>query len=328
MLHTVLQALQSRRRFLVTAHARPDGDAVGSVLACGMTLHQLGKQVDMVLSDRVPLIYETLPGAANIRCASHVDDRYDAVILLECDGLPRTRIHGLEGQFLINLDHHTSGRNFADINWIDTDACAVGAMVYRLALEAGVRITPEMATCLYTAVVTDTGLFAYEGTDASTLRLAASLVDHGADAAQIARDVYFTNPTSKMRLLGAALSNLQREGRMSWMWITQEDVARTGAAEEDCEGLVNYAVGISGVELAVFFRELPDHRIRLSIRGKNSTINIARIAESFGGGGHESASGCTLDGPLPAAMDTFLDTLRQALAREHRPHLVKQSIAV
>ena len=330
MLHSVLNEINSRRRFLVTAHARPDGDAVGSVLACGMLLQQLGKQVDMVLSDRVPLIYESLPCAAAIRCLQNIPDadRYDAVILLECDNLARTHLHGLENAFLINLDHHTSGRSFAHINWIDAEACAVAAMVYGLALEAGVRITPEMATCLYTAVITDTGMFAYEGTDASTLRLAASLVDHGADPTRIARDIYFTNPTSKMRLLGAALSTLQREGRMSWMWITQDDLQRTGAAEEDCEGLVNYAVGISGVELAVFLRELPDHRIRLSLRSKNRAINVATLAEKFGGGGHESASGCTLNGPLPEATDIILAALRAALPPTPQPARDKKEVSV
>jgi phosphoesterase RecJ-like protein len=329
VLQTVLQALESRRRFLVTAHARPDGDAVGSVLACGMLLQQLGKQVDMVLADRVPLIYETLPCAAAIRHASQIDaSRYDAAIILECDNVARTHLTGLDDAFLINLDHHTSGRNFAHINWLDPEAPAVGAMVYRLALEAGVRITPEIATCLYTAVITDTGMFAYEGTDAATLRLAASLVDHGADPTRIARDIYFTNPTSKMRLLGAALSTLQREGRMSWMWITQDDLQRTGAAEEDCEGLVNYAVGISGVELAVFLRELPDHRIRLSLRSKNRAVNVATIAENFGGGGHESASGCTLDGPLPAATDTILAAFRAALPPTPHPRRAKQPVSV
>ena len=131
-----------------------------------------------------------------------------------------------------------------------------------------------------------------------------------------------------MRLLGAALSTLQREGRMSWMWITQDDLQRTGAAEEDCEGLVNYAVGISGVELAVFLRELPDHRIRLSLRSKNRAVNVATIAENFGGGGHESASGCTLDGPLPAATDTILAAFRAALPPTPHPRRAKQPVSV
>jgi phosphoesterase RecJ-like protein len=312
-IHAVLRAIERGRSILVCAHARPDGDAVGSILACGMMLEQMGKQVEMVSSDRVPLIYRSLPCAQSIRHTEHVDGDYDAVMILECDGLSRTRLIGLEKYLLINIDHHFSGRPFANINWIENDACAVGSMIYDLARLAGATITPQMAACLYTAVLTDTGSFCYEGTGARTFELAGDLVRHGADPALIARHTYFSNPTSKMLLLGAALSNLKREGRLAWMWVTHEDMVRTSAAEEDCEGLVNYAIGISGVEVAVFLRELPNRQVRLSLRSKGE-INVARIAETFGGGGHTHASGCTLDQPLPAAARDIVDRLREISA--------------
>jgi bifunctional oligoribonuclease and PAP phosphatase NrnA len=313
-IQAVLHAVERGQRFLVSAHARPDGDAVGSILACSMILEQLGKQVEMVSCDRVPLIYRFLPCSSVIRQVSRVEGDYDAVILLECDGVERSRLRGLDGRFLINIDHHVSGRTFANINWIDTEACAVAEMIYQLAIAAGVRITPEMATCLYTAVLTDTGSFCYDGTDAHTFDLAAELVRHGARSATIAKDVYFSHPTSKMMLLGAALSNLRREGRMAWMWVTHDDMMRTNAAEEDCEGLVNYAIAIAGVDVAIFLRELSNHRVRLSLRSKGD-VNVARIAERFGGGGHQHASGCTLDGPLPDATEMILDLARRTLSR-------------
>ena len=313
-IHAVLHAVEHGQRFLVSAHARPDGDAVGSILACSMILEQLGKQVEMVSCDRVPLIYRSLPCSSVIRQVSRVESDYDAVILLECDGVERSRLRGLDGRFLINIDHHVSGRTFANINWIDTEACAVAEMVYQLAIAAGVRITPEMATCLYTAVLTDTGSFCYDGTDAHTFELAAELVRHGARSATIAKDVYFSHPTSKMMLLGAALSNLRREGRLAWMWVTHDDMLRTNAAEEDCEGLVNYAIAIAGVDVAIFLRELSNHRVRLSLRSKGD-VNVARIAERFGGGGHQHASGCTLEGPLPDATEMILDIARRTLSR-------------
>ncbi len=320
MLSSVLKEVRERESFLVTAHARPDGDAVGSLLACGMALRQLGKSVDMVLADRVPMIYETLPEARCIRHVKTVNSMYDAVILLECDSVQRARIAGLEGQFLINMDHHTSGRRFADVNWIKPDACAVAEMVYELALAAGCEITAAMASCLYAAVLTDTGSFAYEGVTAKAFDLAAALVRYGARPARIAQDIYFSNPTSKMRILGAALNTLQREGRMAWMWVTQEAMQRAGAAEEDCEGLVNYAISLSGVDAAVLLRELPDHRIRLSIRSKAGVLNVAQLAERFGGGGHESASGCTLDGPLHETAEMFLNILRAELGHGGTAH--------
>ena len=182
-----------------------------------------------------------------------------------------------------------------------------------LAMVAGVRITPEMATCLYTAVLTDTGSFCYDGTDAHTFELAAELVRHGARSAAIAKDVYFSHPTSKMLLLGAALSTLRREGRIAWMWVTHDDMVRTSAAEEDCEGLANYAIAISGVDVAIFLRELSNHRVRLSLRSKGD-VNVARIAERFGGGGHQHASGCTLDGPLPEATEMIVEVARRTLS--------------
>ncbi|MBV8674072.1 MAG: bifunctional oligoribonuclease/PAP phosphatase NrnA, partial [Acidobacteriaceae bacterium] len=185
-------------------------------------------------------------------------------------------------------------------------------MIYNLARVIGVEITPEMATCLYTAVLTDTGSFCYAGTDAHTFDLAADLVRSGADPTIIAQNTYFSNPTSKMLLLGAALSNLKRDGRLAWMWVTHEDMVRTHAAEEDCEGLVNYAIAIAGVDVAVFLRELPNRRVRLSLRSKGE-LNVARIAEHLGGGGHAHASGCTIDGPLPRATDYILEQLRGCL---------------
>ena len=311
-IHAVLKAIHQGDRFLVSAHARPDGDAVGSILACGMMLDQLGKRVDLISCDRVPLIYRGLPCAHTLRQVARVEGAYDAVILLECDGIERSRLEGLEGRFLINIDHHVSGQLFGDINWIDNDACAVAEMVYDLATLAGVDITPEMATCLYTAVLTDTGSFCYAGTDAHTFELASDLVRQGANPTQIAQHTYFANPTSKMLLLGAALSNLRRDGRLAWMWVTHDDMLRTSAAEEDCEGLVNYAISISGVDVAVFLRELPNHKVRLSIRSKGA-IDVASIAQSLGGGGHLHASGCTIDGPLPAAEQRILNRLRETL---------------
>jgi phosphoesterase RecJ-like protein len=311
-IHAVREAVERNHRFLVSAHARPDGDAVGSMLACGIMLQQMGKQADLVSCDPVPLIYQGLPCVRMIRRTERVEGEYDAVILLECDGIERSRLKGLEGRFLINIDHHVSGREFGDVNWIDTGACAVAEMVHALAKLAGVRVTPDIATCLYTAVLTDTGSFCYGGTDAHTFELAQELVRQGADPAGIARQVYFSNPASKMMLLGAALTNLRREGRLAWLWVTQDDMQRSNAAEEDCEGIVNYAIGIAGVEVAVFLRELNDRRVRLSLRSKGN-VNVARVAEVFGGGGHEHAGGCTLEGPLPAATVRILETLRRAI---------------
>lgn len=304
----VLQHLTERRHFLVTSHTRPDGDAIGSTLALAQILRKMGKSADVVLGDSVPIIYRPLPYADTIIHSSCVNGNFDAAVILECDSVLRTRLQGLEQHFLINIDHHESSKPFADVNWIDSSACAVAEMVFRLATAAEVKITPEIATCLYTAVLTDTGSFCFSPTNARTFELAKALVEHGADPARIAQSVYFSTPTSKMRLLGAALSNLHREGSVTWMTVTRQDMDRCGALEEDCEGLVNYALSIAGVEVAIFFRETADERVRVSIRSKGA-VDVAAIAQKFGGGGHECASGFSVTGPLAAAETRVLAEL-------------------
>ncbi len=263
MLERVLQEIRMRRRFVVTSHARPDGDGIGSALACGQILRVMGKDAEVVMHDGVPRIYQNLPFADRVVQAETVPSN-DAVVLLECDSMRRTLLEGLEECFLINIDHHASGRNFAHINWIDSTVMA----------------TAER-----------------------------ELVLAGADPALCARPIYFGHSTAKLRLLGAALSNLHREGALAWIWVTQEQMQRFGAREEDCEGLVNYALSMADVQVAIFFRELPDCRYRVSLRSKGE-VNVSSVAEHFGGGGHKCASGCSLEGPLAAAVSRIVDRLR------------------
>ncbi len=309
----ILKVLRDGERFLVCSHAHPDGDAVGSILAMGMLLQQMGKRVDVVTADRIPTVYRALPAAETIQTALRVQGPYDAAILLECDGLGRTRLRGLDKLFIINIDHHATGHPWGHLNWIDRGAASVGELVYRMVKAAGAPITPEMATCLYTTVLTDTGGFCYGSTCASTFALAQELVEAGASPIRIAQQVYFSTSTARLLLLGAALNNLNREGRLSWMWVTHKDIVRTCAAEEDCEGIVNYALSIADVEVAAFLRELPERGIRLSLRSKGK-VNVAAIAERLGGGGHECAAGCTLEGPLMRATGQILAELRPIVA--------------
>jgi bifunctional oligoribonuclease and PAP phosphatase NrnA len=311
----VLSAIGKHQRFLLTSHARPDGDAIGSVLGASLMLRELGKEVDVVMSDSVPVIYRGLPHADSIRHANEVNGRYDAAIILECDSVQRTGLRGIDaaGRTLINIDHHSSARPFAHVNWIDPSACAVAQMVFELARAAGAHITPELATCLYTAVLTDTGSFCFQGTNAQTFALAQQLVQAGADPSHIAQSVYFANPESKMRLLGVALGSLQREQDMVWMVISQEQMQKCGAIEEDCEGLVNYGLGIVEVEVAAFFRELPGGRYRVSLRSKGG-VNVALIAAQYGGGGHQCAGGCSLPGPFASALEKITHSIARQRA--------------
>jgi len=312
----ILDVFRKGERFLVCSHSRPDGDAVGSMLAMGMLLNQLGKYAELVTTDSIPAVYRDLPGAEAIRLALRVRGPYDAVILLECDSLDRAKVLGLEPFFHINIDHHSSGKNYGNLNWIVPEAASVGELVYRLIQAAkaggfGVTLTPQMATCLYTTLLTDTGGFCYGGTKSSTFEVARELTAAGADPILIAQKIYYSTPVSKMLLLGAALNTLHVKNGLAWLWVTNADVERTGAVEEDHEGIVDHAIGIAGVQAAVYLRELPEGRIRLSLRSKES-VDVAAIAESLGGGGHEKAAGLTLDGPLENAREEILAVLRKA----------------
>ncbi len=308
-LAAILEVLHRGERFLVCSHTRPDGDSVGSMLALGMVIEQMGKAADLVTADRVPIQYWQLPGADAIHTMPRIRSRYDAAILLECDSLERTRLRGLEELFVVNIDHHVTGREFAQLNWIDHGAASVGEMVYQLTRAAGVAITPQMAQCLYATILTDTGGFCYGNVRESTFALARELVEAGADPIAVAQQVYFSAPVSKLLLLGAALRRLKREGCVAWLWVTHQDTQRACATEEDCEGIVNVALGMAGVDTGVFLRELPDGVIRVSLRSKGR-LNVAAIAARLGGGGHQNAAGCTLEGPLPRALKEILAQVR------------------
>src|ERR1700678_4702196 len=198
MLNEVLKHIEQRDRFLLTSHARPDGDAVGSALACCQVLRSRGKEADVVLHDGVPRIYQPLPFADTVVRAERVNGNYDAAIILECDSIQRTRLQGLENRFLISIDHHVSGRPVAHVNWIDPHAVATGEMVFRLGRGAATPFSPEMATCLYTALMTDTGSFMFQGTNEHTFALARELVLAGADPSYSARNIYFAPSVAKM----------------------------------------------------------------------------------------------------------------------------------
>jgi phosphoesterase RecJ-like protein len=318
MLEEVLNQIGRRQKFILTSHARPDGDAVGSTLACCQILRSMGKQAHVVLSDGVPGIYRPLPYADTVLHEIAHAPQAEAAIILECDGVARTRLSGLERHYLINIDHHATARPFADVNWIDPNACATAEMIFRLAREAGVKISPEVATCLYTAVLTDTGSFCFTGTTERTFALAQELIRAGADPVKIAQNVYFSTQLSKMRLLGAALSSLHRDGSLAWMHVSHKTMERCESLEEDCEGLVNYALAIHGIEVALFFREQADGRFQVSLRSKGA-VNVAKVAESFGGGGHECASGCAIEGPLSVATERMIAQLR-IRGYENRSH--------
>jgi phosphoesterase RecJ-like protein len=312
----LLELIRERQTFVITSHMRPDGDAIGSALGLFHLLEAIGKQATVVFTDAIPEVYRFLPGVDRI--TTHIPSGpLDALIFLESGTRERASIDQAElaaaaPAFTIHIDHHRSGTAFADFNWIDPAACAVGAMIYDLAVASGVLISKAVADCLYTAVLTDTGSFNFPGTTASTFALAAHLVECGVVPNEIAQAVFFSNPPARSRVLGLVLSRMDIQGNVAWSYLTLDDLKQAGAAVEDSEGAVNQLISVAGVQAAALVRETePGTEFRVSLRSKGG-VDVSCVAESFGGGGHRNASGCTLKGTLAEASASVLAALREA----------------
>jgi phosphoesterase RecJ-like protein len=314
MLSQVIELIENHQRFAVTSHIRPDGDSLGSSLALFWILRGLGKDAEVIMCDHVPHAYERLPGSELVRVVADIDREYDAVFVIECSDVTRPGLPALKDQFVVNIDHHSTTELFGNVNWIDSTAAAVGEMIYNLAKAIGARITPELASCVYAAVLTDTGSFHFSNTTERTFKIASELVRHGAQPAKLSQAIFYCYPYSKIKLIGSVLSTLQRDetGSIAWIRMTREAMEESGASEEDTDGIINYPLTIGDVEAAAFFRELPNNTIRTSLRSKNR-VNVARVAELFGGGGHANAAGFTLVASYEELSRTVIEQLRDAV---------------
>ena len=317
MLSQVVELIESKRRFAITSHVRPDGDSLGSSLGLYWLLRALDKEPEVIMRDPVPLAYQKLPGAELVRVTPRVDSPYDAVFVIECSDVDRPGLIDLEKQFVVNIDHHSTTALFGTINWIDSTASAVGEMIYNLCKAIGVRVTREIAECVYTALVTDTGSFHYSNTTERTFKVASELVRAGVKPAKVSQAVFGSYPWSKVELLGEVLASARRDasGRVAWLRQTIEMQERAGASDEDGDGFVNYPLSCGEVEAVAFLKESAPGVYRVSLRSK-CDVNVARIAEKFGGGGHRNAAGCLLRGSWEEAEETIVQLLVDEV--EHR----------
>ncbi len=315
MLSQVIELIEKHERFAVTSHIRPDGDSLGSSLALCWILRGLGKDAEVIMCDQVPHAYAKLPGADDVRVVPDVAHSYDAVFVIECSDVTRPGLPKLKDQFVVNIDHHSTTALFGNVNWIDSTAAAVGEMIYNLAKAIGARITPELASCVYAALLTDTGSFHFSNTTERTFKIASELVRHGAQPAKLSQAIFYSHPYGKVKLVGAVLATLQRDesGRIAWITMTRDAMSESGASEEDTDGIINYPLTIGEVEAAAFFRELPNSTYRISLRSKNR-VNVARVAEQFGGGGHCNAAGFTIVANYDDLTREVIAKLKEAVA--------------
>jgi phosphoesterase RecJ-like protein len=312
-------AIRESNSIVIACHVNPDGDALGSLLGLGLAIEAIfpQKSVDMVAQDGVPFIYRFLPGAERIR-RTPPDSHADLAIVVDSGDVSRVGSAVLPAintaNAVLDIDHHVGEGEFGTVRLIDNRAAATAEIVFDLITELGVAITPEIATCLFTGVITDTGSFRFMNVTPRTLRVAASLIESGASPSLIAEKVFDNRPFEATRLLGLALGTLSRsnDGRICWASVTQEAFKQTNAADEDTEGFINSVRAVRGVEVALLFREVEPGRVRISLRSTDS-VDVARIANRFQGGGHRMAAGCTVSGTVDDAVQSVVAAVRAAL---------------
>lgn len=316
MLSQVVEVIESKRRFAITSHIRPDGDSLGSSIGLYWLLRALDKDVEVIMRDPVPHAYQQLPGASQVKVVPAVDPSYHAVFVIECSDISRPGLIDLDKQFVINIDHHSTTALFGTINWIDSTASAVGEMIYNLCKATGVRVTKEIAECVYTALITDTGSFHYSNTTERTFKVASELVRTGVKPAKTAEAVFASYPWSRIELMGAVLSTARRDesGRVACMRQSLDMQRQAQASDEDADGFVNYPLTVGEVEAVAMLKECEPGIYRTSLRSKGD-VNVAKVAERYGGGGHRNAAGCTLTGTWEDAEAEILSLLLDAVKR-------------
>jgi phosphoesterase RecJ-like protein len=308
-----LKLIKAHQRFLLGCHVHPDGDAIGSLLAFGLWMKKAGKQVSLVCSDGVPSVYRFLEGSSLIAAALEADFRPEVLICLDCAEKDRIalppEVWTIPGLMVVNLDHHITNSQFGDLNLVDPDAAATGELVFRIFKQGRLRINPEIAVALYTAIATDTGFFRYDSTSAYTLETVSWLVKkYQVKPAKIAEHVHEEKSFNSIKLLGEILSSMQvgLDGKVAWIMLDQALLQRYPVENEETESYVNFARSVEGVEIGIIFKELKPNEFKVSWRSTEA-VDVSKLAANFGGGGHARAAGCNITGTAAQVVQQVLD---------------------
>ncbi len=310
--------LQKAGSILLLSHIRPDGDAVGSVLGLGLALLEIGKQVQMVIADGVPVSLKHLPGSDLIR--NNPEGSLDLIVCLDCSDQDRWG-NALEGYRLpdINIDHHATNRGFAQINLIDAAAVSTTEIIYTHLKSWGLPLTKTVADALLTGLITDTIGFRTSNISPKALRMAANLLEAGSDLSNLYHLALVNRTYEAMRYWGAGLSLLQREGSIIWTTLTLADRKSVGYGGRDDADLINLLSAISGVEICLVFVEQPNGRVKVSWRSILG-IDISQVAMSFGGGGHPVAAGAEISGDLDEVRSKVLQETLRLIRDNHKQY--------
>ncbi len=305
-----------RGKTLLLGTVQPDGDLLGSQIGLGLALANLGAPVTLAGPHPVPDVFRFLPGSALVERWEKAPHPFDLVVLIDCPDPSRTNglLEGARGPAttVLNIDHHPDNKRFGDLNWIEAEASAAGEMVYGLIQAAGLKVTPEIATNLFTSIHADTGSFRYSNTTPRALRIAADLVAHGARPALVSGALYERRTPEDLRRLADLLGRVEvsPDGRIAWLALPEGSVPESFIEAED---LVTYPRSIASVKVAVLLREVGAGRVKVSLRAKGE-VNVGKVAAAFGGGGHANAAGCTIVGSLSDARGALLRAVAHALA--------------
>ncbi|MEO7318143.1 MAG: bifunctional oligoribonuclease/PAP phosphatase NrnA [Chthoniobacteraceae bacterium] len=310
-LQEIAEVLRTHERFVVMSHVRPDGDALGCTLAMALCLQQLGKQVVAWNEDGLLEKFRYLPGSDLIQTPPTEPQDFDIAIALDTAVWNRVGTCfpavGQVGKW-INIDHHLTTDHYGDLAYIDATAPATGQILYELFRGNELPFTYEMADNLFVAISTDTGSFQYPSTTARTYEIGAELIRAGVNVGALSQKMYESYPRRRLELLRALLNvfKLTSHDRVASFTLTQATSTSLGASPEDNEGLIDTIRAIEGVVVAAFIEELPEGKVRISLRSKDPEIDVSKICETFGGGGHKLAAGARIKGPLAEVEERVL----------------------
>ncbi len=327
----IVKKIRSAGDILITSHIMPDGDNIGSVCAFGRALRQSGYKVDCALYDAVPEIFTFLPGSEEIKSLDAINKKYDLLIVLDSSSAERTGISDLVrfSNFIINIDHHVCNDNFGNINLVHTNYSSTVQIVFDLIKKARLKFDSDIATCLYCGLMTDTVGFQTSNTDENVFKMAAALVKYGANPNYISREMFQNKSMKNIMIIGKTLSSLNfvNNGLICWGKVEQKTVKEVGAKPEDCFGIVNQMIAIKGVEAAILFNEREDGRTVVDFRSK-SIVDVNRIANAFGGGGHLRASGATIEGELNDIIAAVINFTVEYIETNYNAYIMKGTNAV
>jgi phosphoesterase RecJ-like protein len=313
-LQQIADAVGQRQRFVVSSHARPDGDSIGSQLAFAYAARALGKDVTVVNHDLAAPPLQVFPGMASIQIADAVSGDFDAAVIMECGDIGRPGVAGLDRYFVINIDHHLGNTGYGALNWFDPSAAACAELVFDLIQTLGVPLSKEIATHLYLAILTDTGSFHYSSLSPRTFDICRQLLEAGVDPVWVARSVYDSSTLGRLRLFGSVLNAMQIDasGRIAILYLDHAMADAAGGTYDDTEGLINLPLTVKEIESVLFFKQNEGDDFRISMRSKGD-VDIAAVAREFGGGGHKNAAGCSATGPVEILQRTFVGKIQQAI---------------